>query len=441
MVQSERPQRAEPRRVKLTRAFVERAKVGPGQERTTYWDTVLPKFGLEITAAGSKSYVVSYRVGRGRHAPRRQMTIDGTLEPDKARQQARKIHGAVAQGRDPLGEQRTAAKKAANSLKSICEAFLARKGGMERHDDGSVTFKDTRELRSAPRILDDFERLVYPEKIAGWSVDAIKRRQLNDLFDKVEDERGVVMADRLRSYLSSVFSWHAARDDDFASPFVRRMARTKPRERARDHTLDDDAIRIVEKVAGELKTPFARLMQFLLRTGARRNEASALTWDEISSADWTLPAARNKAKVDLVRPLTKQVLAALPARISGCKFVFSNDGKRPLSGYSKFKRTFDAAVLAELRKADPEAKPLPNWTLHDLRRTARSLMSRAGVPTDHAERCLGHVIGGVRGVYDRHEYYDEKQVAYEKLAAVIDRIINPPVGNVASLEERRAAAG
>jgi hypothetical protein len=67
------------------------------------------------------------------------------------------------------------------------------------------------------------------------------------------------MADRLRSYLSSIFSWHAARDDDFASPFVRRMARTKPRERARDHTLDDDAIRIVEKVASELKTPFARL--------------------------------------------------------------------------------------------------------------------------------------------------------------------------------------
>lgn len=63
--------------------------------------------------------------------------------------------------------------------------------------------------------------------------------------------------------------------------------------------------------------------------------------------------------------------------------------------------------------------------MHDLRRTARSLMSRAGVNSDYAERCLGHVIGGVRGTYDRHEYHAEKQLAFEKLAAQIERIVNP----------------
>jgi hypothetical protein len=52
-------------------------------------------------------------------------------------------------------------------------------------------------------------------------------------------------------------------------------------------------------------------------------------------------------------------------------------------------------------------------------------MSRAGVPTDHAERCLGHVIGGVRGTYDRHAYHAEKKAAFEALAGQIDRIINP----------------
>ena len=65
------------------------------------------------------------------------------------------------------------------------------------------------------------------------------------------------------------------------------------------------------------------------------------------------------------------------------------------------------------------------WVVHDLRRTARSLMSRAGVPSDHAERCLGHVMPGVRGTYDRHEYYEEKRSAFEALAAQIDRIIRP----------------
>ena len=58
------------------------------------------------------------------------------------------------------------------------------------------------------------------------------------------------------------------------------------------------------------------------------------------------------------------------------------------------------------------------WTLHDLRRTARSLMSRAGSQSDHAERCLGHLVGGVRGTYDRHDYHEEKWRAFEALAAL-----------------------
>ena len=73
------------------------------------------------------------------------------------------------------------------------------------------------------------------------------------------------------------------------------------------------------------------------------------------------------------------------------------------------------------------------WTLHDLRRTARSLMSRAGVQGDHAEQCLGHIIPGVRGVYDRHEYRREKAEAYEALALLIERILNPAPANVTQL--------
>jgi integrase len=109
--------------------------------------------------------------------------------------------------------------------------------------------------------------------------------------------------------------------------------------------------------------------------------------------------------------------------------VFTTGGKTPICGFSKFKAALDAKVLAELRKQEPEAT-LPRWTLHDLRRTARSLMSRAGVNTDIAERCLAHVLGGVRGVYDRYAYYDEKKHAFEALAALVERIVNPPADNV-----------
>jgi integrase len=87
-------------------------------------------------------------------------------------------------------------------------------------------------------------------------------------------------------------------------------------------------------------------------------------------------------------------------------------------------------MLTELQKAaaergdDAATLTLNRWTIHDLRRTARSLMTQAGISPDHAERALGHVIGGVRGVYDRHSYFEEKRQAFEALAAQIRRVLD-----------------
>ena len=76
---------------------------------------------------------------------------------------------------------------------------------------------------------------------------------------------------------------------------------------------------------------------------------------------------------------------------------------------------------------------MPGWVIHDLRRTARSLMSRAGVRPDIAERVLGHAIAGVEGVYDRHSYREEKADALQRLAALVETIVNPPAANVVPL--------
>jgi integrase len=89
-----------------------------------------------------------------------------------------------------------------------------------------------------------------------------------------------------------------------------------------------------------------------------------------------------------------------------------------------------AWIIISLMLDEPVKIALDRWTVHDLRRTARSLMTQAGVPTDHAERALGHVIGGVRGVYDRHGYRDEKRRAFEALAAHIERVLNPQPNGV-----------
>ena len=89
--------------------------------------------------------------------------------------------------------------------------------------------------------------------------------------------------------------------------------------------------------------------------------------------------------------------------------------------------------------APEDASGTAGWRVHDLRRTFRTLASRAGINADVAERCLGHTIGGVRAVYDRHHYQAEMQHAYEAIAALIERIVNPfSVKNVTPL--RRVGA-
>jgi integrase len=86
------------------------------------------------------------------------------------------------------------------------------------------------------------------------------------------------------------------------------------------------------------------------------------------------------------------------------------------------------------RKAELDKKlKIEPWTIHDLRRTAKSLMARVGVRPDTSERVLGHAISGVEGVYDRHDYDAEKADALKRLADIVDNIINPPAGKVVAL--------
>jgi integrase len=115
-------------------------------------------------------------------------------------------------------------------------------------------------------------------------------------------------------------------------------------------------------------------VKFILPTTARRDEAAKLCWSEITGRVWTLPAAPNNTKVDLLRQLPQpahDLLGSMP-RYKNCDFVVTNDGRTAVAGFSKFK----AALQQEAGTSE--------WTLHGLRRTARSLVSRAGVPSEHA---------------------------------------------------------
>src|SRR5262249_34571738 len=122
----------------------------------------------------------------------------------------------------------------------------------------------------------------------------------------------------------------------------------------------------------------------------------------------------NQEGVELVGPL----------HIDGNNpYVFAGRGLTHFSGFSKRKRALDATL---------KIKP---WVLHDLRRTARSLLAAAGVPDLHSKLVLGHKQEGVDGIYNRHAYVDEKAEALSRLAARIRDIVDTPPDNVRKLRK------
>jgi len=373
----------------LTDRFCGGAKPRDGEIQTDYFDAQVSGLALRVSET-HKGWTLHYTLG----GKRRRLTFGAypSISLAAARTRADEAKAVIAEGRDPQAI-------AAETLQAICELYMAREGA---------------KLRSAEWRRSALERHVYPI-LGSRPIAEIKRSEIVRLLDHIEEKSGPAMATLTLAIIRKVMNWHASRSDDFLSPIVRGMARTT--EQPRDRTLSDDEIRKVW--AATNSGMFSAYVRFLLLTAARRNEASEMTWAEIEGGDWTLPAARNKTKVDLVRPLSsaaREIIEALPKRGD---FVFTtNDGLKPISSLSLEKGKLDAATGTK------------GWTLHDLRRTARTLMSRAGVAKDHAERCLGHVIGGVRGVYDRHEYHREKAQAFEALAALIARIVSGSQGDV-----------
>jgi integrase len=368
------------RRWHLTDTF---CKTRKAEKQTDFFDDVVYGLALRVSPT-AKSWTLHYSRPSGRRA---RLTLGRypTLSLATARTRAEEAKTSIAEGRDPT-------PTAANSLRSVVDEYFRREGSMLR------TVKDRRSV---------FDRLVLPV-LGDRPIGDIRRSEIVRLLDDVEDNSGPRASGVTFAFLSKLMNWHASRDDDFRSPLVRGMSR--PKSKARDRILTDEEIRAVWSADAGV---FGRYLRFLLLTAVRRNEAARMVRSEVVGDVWTIPAERMKGKVEHIIPLSASALTMLP--VTG-KFMFTTDGVKPIGDFGHFKRTFDRAV--------PLSKP---WTLHDLRRTARSLMSRADVSVNVAERCLAHVIPGVQGVYDRHAYLEQKRQAFDALAGLIERIVDSQV--------------
>jgi integrase len=288
-----------------------------------------------------------------------------------------------------------------DSFRSVAENWLHRHVAKEK-------------LRTQPEIERCLAKYVFPH-LADRAFTSIRRSDITALLDYVEDNHGARQADLVLATVRSIANWYATRNDDYLSPFTRGMRRSSGGKRSR--ILTDDELQAVWKEA-EASGRFGALIRVLLLTGQRRGAAVRMRWSDISAdGTWTIPKAdREKGNAGSLA-LSARALSIINAqpRFGSNPYVFSaSRGDGPMYGFSHAKLAFDKAC------------GVSGWTLHDLRRTSRSLLSRCGIAHETAERILGHVGGShVSQIYDRHPYDAEKAAALAKLAASIDVIVDP----------------
>jgi hypothetical protein len=138
--------------------------------------------------------------------------------------------------------------------------------------------------------------------------------------------------------------------------------------------------------------------------------------------------------VDHVVPITDGIAAILESlpRFKSGEYLFSvTFGKTPVWVSDKIKKRLDARILRTLRALarrrgeEPDRVTLPPWVNHDLRRTLRTGLSKLRIDRDIREAVLRHTRPGVEGVYDRHDYLDEKRNALERWAGSISDLSSP----------------
>jgi integrase len=302
--------------------------------------------------------------------------------------------------------------------------------------DWIVDHVDGQKLRTKEEIERRLERYVYP-KWENEPIFDIDRNHVSELLRTVANKHGRPQADAVYSTIRSIMSWYRANgpkayDDKYPIVPGLKPDKRKTKAKRRTRVLFDDEIRAVWAACDEVDKVFGGLVKMLLLTGQRLRKVAGMRWDDIADGVWTIPVVENEkgtARVIKFSDMARALLAAMP-RVDGNDYVFpaSRGDKKHFNSFSQRKEELDR----ELRK---RLTDMPPWVLHDLRRTAKTRMSKIKIDRLHSELALGHTLEGVEGIYDQYDYVDEIAAALQKLADHIALVLNPPEGtNVVPLQ-------
>jgi integrase len=387
--------------MRLNRATVSRLSIPEGRTEAIIFDEALPGFGIRLRAGGKRTWIAQYRLG----TKQRRLSLGNAqaLDAEEARKLARKALSSAHLGNDPQEQKTEIRSRAAVTLGVVAESYLAR---AEQRLKPASFVEVKRYLRSAWAPL--HEAPIYK----------VSRADVSARLGEILRDHGPYSANRARAALSKMYAWAIGEGIPTENPVI---GTNRPADEiARDRVLSDHELRAVWRHAGE--GDYGDIIRLLILTGERREEVGGMRWQEING-DWAIPGERTKNGLAHDVPITPPMREILDARVRmGERELVFGSGTGGFSGWSKGKAALD-------KRLEGSEQQMPDWRLHDIRRTFATRISDLGVLPHVVESMLNHVSGhkrGVAGIYNRSPYAAERRAAMNLWSEFIMALVAEP---------------
>lgn len=375
---------------------------------------------LKIPSKGESYWMLRYTIS----SKRRELTLGKVshLTLSEARSLAEDKRKKVATGDDPIAERKLNRPKQLTTVDELFEDW----------------HKDLVKRLKHPHIPERVYRKDIAPTIGSLALVKVNPLDVRSILQKITDSGRPTISNDALLYMKQLFD-HAIKLglllNNPASAF--KVNDAGGIEKSRERALSLDEIGHVFKIFREHSDSFSRdnylACALLLLLAVRKSELTEAPWAEfdLDEKRWSLPKERSKSGVGIVIPLPPlaiKILEELKVRAFGSDYVFPN---RMVSKSRHMGKDTLNRAIAKLFGIEPGKKKQPPnvmgnieyFTVHDLRRTCRSLLASLSVPPHVAERCLNHKLKGVEAIYDRYDYLKERKEAHLKVSESLKTVI------------------
>lgn len=362
---------------------------------------------IEVLPTGGTTWRFRYRL----NGKQEKLTLgrypDLTLKA--ARQKRDEAAQQVATGGSPAKQKQEAKQGLGTpcSVKEFGERYFREVVAVDR--------KDT----TIPRRY--FDKIIVPA-IGAMRPDEVNTAAVRAMIWAKKAQGFDAAAGQLRGLLKRLFDYALTCGLITANPVLALPMRHVHRAKARERALSPDEIGVFLRASyrSNIRRQFKVALHLCLITMVRKSELMRAQWShvDLDAGIWNIPAEHSKTGKPHVVFLPRQAVALfseLKQLASGSALV--------LPGRSSIKKPFAHNAINSALKVALRDQPIPAFTIHDLRRTASTLLHEQGWPSDVVEKALNHTIGGVRGVYNKAEYGPQRQEMLQAWADYLDTLL------------------